>query len=110
VFSTKGLPYQCVIDVDSEESALHIVAAQMVRWPRSQSPLRTISIHEGDDGIGPYILHIDSISPDMTVCNIDFHSYAPGASKVSATLRELAGAYYRVVQFIKKTQALDHMA
>jgi hypothetical protein len=99
VFTTKGLPKDSVIDVHSEESALPVVAAQMARRPFSQSPLST---HEGGDEIGPYILHIDSISPDMTVCSIDFHSYAPGASKVSATLRELAGAYYRVVQFIKK--------
>jgi hypothetical protein len=102
VFTTKGLPYNCVIDVHSEESALPVVAAQMVRRPFSQSPLVNLSTNEGGE-LGPYILHIDSISPDMPVCSIDFHSYAPGDSKVSATLRELAGAYYRVVQFIKKT-------
>lgn len=102
VFSTKGLPYNSVIDVSSEESALHIVAAQMVRRPHSQSPLYALAERRGDDERGPYVIHIDRVPLDANVCSIDFHSYAPSASKVSATLRELAGAYYRVAQFIKK--------
>ena len=102
VFSTKGLPDNSVIDVHSAESALPVVAAQMIQRPYSQSPLGDLSILDGDKEIGLYTLHIDNISPDMAVCSIDFHSYAPRASKVSVTLCELAGAYYCVVQFIKE--------
>jgi hypothetical protein len=101
VFSTKGMPHNSVIDVISEESALPVVAAQMVRRPHSQSPLRNLAKLKSGDEKGPYDIYMDSFSPDMPVCNVDFHSYAPEASKVTATLHELAGAYYRVVQFIK---------
>lgn len=101
-FSTKGMPASSVIDVDSEDAALLVVAAQMVRRPNSQSPLRALAKEEGND-FGPYTLNLDLINLDAPACAIDFHSYSPDSSKVSASLKELAGAYYRVVQHIKRS-------
>jgi hypothetical protein len=105
-FSTKGMIRSLVIDVDNVEMALLVVAAQLVDRPHTQSPLRGYARLEGDDLQGPYILNLDHIRRDIPVCNIDFHSYAPVKSMVSASLNELAGAYYRVVQHIKKSITL----
>ncbi|KAH8092218.1 hypothetical protein BXZ70DRAFT_464708 [Cristinia sonorae] len=102
-FSTKGMPASSVVDVESEEEALLVVAAQMVRRPHSQSPLRGQAKNEGSSDIGPYTLYLDTISLDKPACAIDFHSYSPDSAKVSASLTELAGAYFRVVQYIKRS-------
>ncbi|KAF8228823.1 hypothetical protein L208DRAFT_223883 [Tricholoma matsutake] len=100
-FTTKGTDSHALFDVDSETMAVPIVAAQLVRRPHSQSPLRGTALHEGDHEYGPYIISLDSLSRIDPVCAIDFHSYAEEYSKVSASLNELAGAYYRVIQYIK---------
>ena len=102
VFNTLGMEPSSVIDVDSVESALHLVAAHMVRRPHSQSVLRGKARREGRDEIGPYILDLDQINKDVPVCSIDFHSYAEEKWKVQASLNQLAEAYYRVVQHIKQ--------
>jgi hypothetical protein len=104
LFSTKGMPPSSVVDVDDEELAVAIVAAQMVRRPYSQTYLRDRAKLEGPTDAGPYRLDLDSgIDLDTPICAIDVHSYSPEASKVSASLRELAGAYCRIVRHIKNT-------
>lgn len=102
VFNTKYMPPSSIIDVASEEDALYVVAAQMVRRPHSQSPLRGVATRLGDDPYGPYVLNLDGVNRDVPICSIDFHSYAPEGHKVSATLSELARAYFRVVQYLKQ--------
>ncbi|KDR81823.1 hypothetical protein GALMADRAFT_221689 [Galerina marginata CBS 339.88] len=101
VFSTKDMPPSSVIDVASEEDAIYLAAAHMVRRPHSQSIMRSMSEHIGNHEHGPYLLNLDTINRDAPICSIDFHSYAPGDHKVSATLSELGRAYYRVVKFLK---------
>lgn len=103
LFSTAGSAEGAVYDVDSSASALSIVAAQMVRRPYSQSVLRGHARHEGTLESGPYMLDIQDINRDEPICAIDFHSYAPQSVKVAASLNELASAYYRVVQYLKRT-------
>lgn len=100
-FTTRGTDSHALFDVDSETMALPIVVAQLVRRPHAQSPLRGIAHREGDHEYGPYAISLDSLSRIDPVCAIDFHSYAKESSKVSASLNELAGAYYRVIQYIK---------
>ncbi|KIY67858.1 hypothetical protein CYLTODRAFT_490261 [Cylindrobasidium torrendii FP15055 ss-10] len=100
VFSTAGMPASTVIDVDSEDSAIYVVAANMVRRPHSQSPLRAAATLVGEDS---YTLNIDAVDLNAPACAIDFHSYAPEKSKVSASLVQLAHSYYTVVQHIKAT-------
>ncbi|KAJ7095546.1 hypothetical protein C8R44DRAFT_889970 [Mycena epipterygia] len=95
VFSTEGMPASSVVDVESEQAAIHVVTAHMVRRPKSQSPLA--------QGRENTIVKLDDIDLDAPACSIDFHSYAPASSKVSASLRELAHAYYLVAQHIKRT-------
>lgn len=102
LFTTKGTGEGALFDVDSEEHALYVVAAQMVRRPHSQSPLRGLAQREGNHELGPYTLDIQHINRDQPICSIDFHSYAPEPDKVSAPLIELAGAYYRVVSYLKR--------
>ncbi|KAI0029485.1 hypothetical protein K488DRAFT_80127 [Vararia minispora EC-137] len=102
VFSTKGMPASSVVDIDSEEAALPVVAAQMVRRPHSQSLLRACAKLEGPTEQGPYRLDLEDVKFDVPVCNIDFHSYSPESSKVSASLHELASAYLRVVRHVKQ--------
>ncbi|KAF9476382.1 hypothetical protein BDN70DRAFT_995700 [Pholiota conissans] len=101
LFSTKGMPASSVVDVDSEDAALAVVAAQMVRRPHSQTFLRNRAQLIGSDASGPYNLDLNGIDLDMPICAIDFHSYSPDSSKVSASLRELARSYFRIVQHIK---------
>jgi hypothetical protein len=100
-FTTKGTDSHALFDVDSEAMALPIVVAQLVRRPHAQSPLRGVALREGDHEYGPYTISLDSLSRSDPACAIDFHSYAKESSKVSASLNELAGAYYRVIQYIK---------
>ena len=102
VFSTKDMPPSSVVDVDSVDMALLVVTAQMVRRPHAQSVLRARAQHHSEDDLGPYILHLDTIDVDEPICAIDFHSYAPEKAKVCASLQQMAEAYYRVVQYVKK--------
>ena len=104
VFSTKNMPASSVVDVDSEEFALFVVAAQLVRRPHSQSKLHALACNDSDKKEGPYTLDLDKdpVKYDTPICAVDFHSYAPEGSKVTASLTELATAYYRVVQYIKQ--------
>ncbi|CAL1697358.1 unnamed protein product [Somion occarium] len=105
VFSTEGSGHHCVFDVSSEEDAMPIVAAQIVHRPTSQSNLRPFSEFKGtsEDDLSPYTLEIDRFwKSDAPVCHIDFHSYAPREHSTKASLRELAGAYFRVVQYLKQ--------
>ncbi|KAJ7156171.1 hypothetical protein C8R46DRAFT_1115321 [Mycena filopes] len=95
VFSTAGMPASAVVDVESEQEAIPLVIAHMVRRPKSQSFLA--------QGTEPTTVSMDDVDLDAPACSIDFHSYAPESSKVSASLRELAHAYYTVVQHIKET-------
>ncbi|KAF5338428.1 hypothetical protein D9758_012246 [Tetrapyrgos nigripes] len=99
-YSTKGKPANTVVDVENEEAAIQVVAAQMVRRPHSQSPLRALATRKADGE--PYVLDLDQINLDATACYIDFHSYAPESAKVSASLRELAHSYFVVTQHIKQ--------
>ncbi len=101
VFSTKNMPPSSIIDVNNEEEAIQVVAAQMVRRPHSQSPLRGMAEKINDHEYGPYILDLETLNRNVPVCAIDFHSYAPEEHKVSATLSELARSYFRVVTYIK---------
>jgi len=107
VFSTKNMIPYAIIDVSSEEDAIQVVAAQMVRRPHSQSPLRGIATKIGDDHYGPYVLDLDTIDRDIPICSIDFHSYAPEGHKVSATLSELGRSYFRVVRYLKDNSPRD---
>ncbi|KAK7014285.1 hypothetical protein R3P38DRAFT_3003040 [Favolaschia claudopus] len=95
VFSTEGMPASAVVDVDSEQEAIPVVIAQMVRRPRAQSP--------HGRGTDPTEVNMENIDFDTPACAIDFHSYASEASKVRASIRELAHAYYVVTQYIKRT-------
>ncbi|KAJ7638138.1 hypothetical protein B0H17DRAFT_1106285 [Mycena rosella] len=95
VFSTAGMPASAVVDVESEQQAMPVVIAHMVRRPKSQSPLA--------QGTTPTTVKLEDLDFDAPACFIDFHSYAPESSKVSASLRELAHAYYIVVQHINRT-------
>ena len=102
-FCTRGMPASSVIDIDNEEQALAVVAAQMVRRPHSQTALQYraenggLTAHEG-----PWKLNLAGIDLDTPICAIDFHSYSPQSSKVSASLRELARSYHRVVSHIRQ--------
>ncbi|KAF8893488.1 hypothetical protein BD779DRAFT_1641909 [Infundibulicybe gibba] len=98
-FSTKGTDARAIFDVHDEQMALPIVAAQLVRRPYSQSHLRAAAL---EPAYGVYRLNLDHLSRTSPVCSIDFHSYASPAWKVSGSLYELAGAYFRVVQYIKQ--------
>ncbi|KAI0314660.1 hypothetical protein OF83DRAFT_423146 [Amylostereum chailletii] len=107
VLNTKDMPPSSIMDVDDEEEARLIVAANMVRRPHSQTRLRALAqnLSQGSataDSLGPWTFDIDAISLDEPICNIDFHSYAPEHAKVSASLRELSCAYLHVVQYIKR--------
>ncbi|TCD64579.1 hypothetical protein EIP91_003907, partial [Steccherinum ochraceum] len=90
-FSTKGLPPSALVDVDSEEDALYITAAHMVARPHSQSIIRSLSKSDGQVSH----LDLDTIDLDISACSVDFHSYSPDENKVTASLRELAAAYFR---------------
>ena len=107
VFSTKNMTPSAIIDVNSEEEAIQVVAAQMVRRPHSQSPLRGIATKTSDDPYGPYVLDLDTIDRNIPICAIDFHSYAPDGHKVSATLSELGRSYFRVVHYLKDNSPRD---
>ena len=107
VFSTKNMTPSAIIDVHSEEDAIHVVAAQMVQRPHSQSPLRGIARKTSDDEYGPYVLDLDNIDRNIPICAIDFHSYAPDGHKVSATLSELGHSYFRVVRYLKDNSPHD---
>jgi hypothetical protein len=62
-----------------------------------------VATRVGDNEYGPvYTIDLDLINHDIPVCAIDFHSYAPHAHKVSATLSKLARSYFRVVQYLKQ--------
>ncbi|KAL0058347.1 hypothetical protein AAF712_014981 [Marasmius tenuissimus] len=93
VYSTKGSPPSTVVDVESEEDAISVVAAQMVRRPHSQTTLRAKLARPEIDG-EPRVLNLDQIDLNAPVCYIDFHSYAPESAKVSASLNELAHSYF----------------
>ncbi|KIK71500.1 hypothetical protein GYMLUDRAFT_66697 [Collybiopsis luxurians FD-317 M1] len=103
MYSTLGMPFHSIVDVDSEEDALVVVAAQMVRRPHGQSSLRGKAQKIMDSEKEHYALDLDGVDLDAPICTIDFNSYAPESSKVSATLRELAHSYYVVAQHIKQT-------
>ena len=107
VFSTKNMTASAIIDVYSEEDAIQVVAAQMVRRPHSQSPLRGRATKKSDDEYGPYVLDLDAIDRNVPICAIDFHSYAPEGHKVSATLSELGRSYSRVVRYLKDNSPRD---
>ena len=107
VFSTRDMTASAIIDVYSEEDAIQVVAAQMVRRPHSQSPLRGRATKTSDDENGPYTLDLDTINRDIPICAIDFHSYAPDGHKVSATLSELGRSYFRVVRYLKDNSPRD---
>ncbi|KAJ7584175.1 hypothetical protein C8J56DRAFT_952828 [Mycena floridula] len=100
IFSTKNMPSHSIVDVATEEEALAVVAAQMVRRPHSQSPLRAAAQRVTDQH---FTLNLDQIDNRIAACHIDFHSYAPEFAKVTATLEELAAAYYHVVQYLNRT-------
>ncbi|KAF8149048.1 hypothetical protein B0H34DRAFT_777782 [Crassisporium funariophilum] len=101
LFATEGTG-DILFDVENEEQAMCVVAAQMIRRPHSQSPLRALA-QRIDDGNseGSYILDISKIDKNVPMCSIDFHSYAPDHDKFSASLNEMAGAYYRVISYLK---------
>ncbi|KAF9508574.1 hypothetical protein BS47DRAFT_1350153 [Hydnum rufescens UP504] len=94
-FSTLWMPNHSVIDVDSEDNALAVVAAHMTR-------LQGQAKKEGLAEEGPWRLNLVGVNLDAPICAIDFHSYTWTSSKVSASLNELARAYYRVVQHVKQ--------
>lgn len=100
-FTTKGTGPRALFDVDSEGMALPIVVAQLVRRPHAQSPLRAVALHTSNHEYGPYHISLDSLSRTDPACSIDFHSYAAESSKISASLNDLASAYYRVIRYIK---------
>ena len=108
VFSTKDMPYESVVDVDNQEMALYVVAAHMVTRPHSQSPLRARAKRR-NNAPDSYILHLDHLDRNAPSCSIDFHSYAPDYAKVSASLNELAAAYYRVVMLLQRSQLYSHI-
>ncbi|KAK1223991.1 hypothetical protein PQX77_013127 [Marasmius sp. AFHP31] len=101
LYTTKGKPPSTVVDVESEEDAIPVVAAQMVRRPHSQTTLRAKLARPEVDG-EPRVLNLDRIDLDAPTCYIDFHSYAPESAKVSASLNELAHSYFVVTQHIKQ--------
>ncbi len=105
VFSTKDMPPSSIIEVKNEEEAIQVVAAQMVRRPRSQSSLRGIATKKNENENGPYVLNLDTVNRNVPVCSIDFHSYAPNGHKISATLSELARSYFRVVTYLKNNSS-----
>ena len=107
VFSTKNMIPYAVVDVYSEEDAMQVVAAQMVRRPHSQSELRGRATKLGDGKNGPYVLDLDTIDRNVPICAIDFHSYSPEDHKVSATLSELGRSYFRVVRYLKDNSPRD---
>ncbi|KAF9509152.1 hypothetical protein BS47DRAFT_1349598 [Hydnum rufescens UP504] len=86
-FSMLWMPHSSVIDVDSEDKALAVVAAHM---------------NEGSTDEGPWKLNLVGVNLDGPICAINFHSYSSTSAKVSTSLNELAHAYYRVVQHIKQ--------
>lgn len=102
VFSTKGIQPSAVVDVDSEEAALYIVAANMVRRPHSQSPIRAKATQLGEE---TFVLDLDSVDINAPACWIDFHSYAPDNAKVSASLSQLAHSYFVIVHHINQQYA-----
>ncbi|KAJ4470862.1 hypothetical protein J3R30DRAFT_3710824 [Lentinula aciculospora] len=102
IFSTYGMPFHSVVNVDSEDDALSVVAAQMVRRPHGQTSLRAQARTIMDPETEHFFLDLDNVDLDMPICSVDFHAYAPQRSKVSASLRELAHSYYIVVQYIKQ--------
>ena len=106
VFSTKGSEASCVFDVNSVEEAIPIVAANIVRRPNSQSLLRRFAVfldgHYPTDQFPYCTFNIDRfVNSKEAVCCIDIHSYAPRGRAIMASLSELAGAYYRVVNYLK---------
>ncbi|KAF9502772.1 hypothetical protein BS47DRAFT_1259370, partial [Hydnum rufescens UP504] len=101
-FSTLWMPNHSVIDVDSEDNALAVVAAHMVCRPYPQTRLQGQAKKEGLAEEGPWRLNLVGVNLDAPICAIDFHSYTWTSSKVSASLNELARAYYRVVQHVKQ--------
>jgi hypothetical protein len=107
VFSTRNMTPYAVIDVYSEEEAIQVVAAQMIRRPHSQSSLRGRAMKLSDDENGPYALDLDTIDRNIPICAIDFHSYSPEDHKVSATLSELGRSYFRVVRYLKDNSPRD---
>lgn len=110
LFSTRGMAASSVIDVDSEEQALALVAAHMIRRPHSQTALQDHAENEGSTtDEGPWKLDLAGIDLDMPICAVDFHSYSPLSSKVSASLRELASSYYRVVSHIRQIAASSQL-
>ncbi|KIM40994.1 hypothetical protein M413DRAFT_445765 [Hebeloma cylindrosporum] len=107
VFSTNNMTPYAIIDVYSEEEAIQVVAAQMVRRPHSQSPLRGMAKKTGEGKHGPYALDLDTIDRNIPICAIDFHSYAPEGHKVSATLSELGRSYFRIVRYLNDNAPRD---
>ncbi|KAF7345219.1 hypothetical protein MSAN_01898500 [Mycena sanguinolenta] len=106
VFSTRGIPASTAIDVDSEATALYIVAANMVRRPHAQSSLRAAAKKIDDES---YVLDLDSINLNAPACAIDMHSYSSPEAKISASLHELAHSYYMVIQHIKARPNSAHL-
>ncbi|KAK7677361.1 hypothetical protein QCA50_019691 [Cerrena zonata] len=105
IFSTKGSEATCVFDVSSVEEAIPIVAANIIRRPTSQSVLRRFAkfdCHPENNPNPSCTFHLDRfLTSNEPICHIDIHSYAPRKHSVSASLVELAGAYYRVVKYLK---------
>lgn len=109
LFSTKDMPPSTIIDVDSVEATIPVVAAQMVHRPHSQSQLRGIATQTADE---KFILDLFWTSIKWTrkqrharSISIPMH---PDHAKISASLTELARAYYYpVVQHIKGTTSPD---
>ncbi|KAF8893489.1 hypothetical protein BD779DRAFT_1506556 [Infundibulicybe gibba] len=103
IFSTQGTDARAVFSVNNPTDALPIVAAQLVRRPHSQSFIRQIACQVPGSEPPIFTLNLDRVSHTTPACAIDFHSYAKDTAKVSASLEELAGAYFRVVQYIKRS-------
>ncbi|KAJ3739726.1 hypothetical protein DFH05DRAFT_492749 [Lentinula detonsa] len=103
IFSTYGMPFHSIVNVDNEDDALLVVAAQMVRRPHGQSSLRSRARKIMDPHTEHLLLDLDGVDLDVPICSVDFDAYAPQRSKVSASLRELAHSYYVVLQYIERS-------
>ncbi|TFK33286.1 hypothetical protein BDQ12DRAFT_658161 [Crucibulum laeve] len=103
IFSTEGTGKGHIFDVESEESAIPVVAAQFVRRPHLQTSLRNISQMAN----GTYCLSLDTLDLNGPCSSVDFHSYCKESMKIKASLNELASAYYHVVKYLKENMPAE---
>jgi hypothetical protein len=104
-FSTLRMSHSSVIDVDSEEKALAVVVAHTVRRPYSQTLFARLREERGLDGRRTVEAQSSRrVNLDAPICAIDFHSYSLTSAKVSASLKELAGAYYQAFDALESGQ------